>query len=70
VSNADSEFSSVVLKEPEQGGLFEYVPNIRTDKDENYDAVAAIFDGNRDGMRCAKLSVGDRTWFAGVDFEF
>lgn len=56
---------SVVLKEPEQGGLFEYVPNIRTGKDENYDAVAAVFDGNRDGMRCARLSVGDLNVFQG-----
>jgi hypothetical protein len=56
---------SVVLKEPEQGGLFEYVPNLRTHKDENYEAVAAVFDGNRDGMRSVKLSVGDLNVFQG-----
>jgi hypothetical protein len=56
---------SVVLREPEQGGVFEYVPNIRTDKDENYDAAAAVFDGNRDKVRCARLAVGDLNVFQG-----
>jgi hypothetical protein len=56
---------SILLKEPEQGGLFEYAPNLRTDKDENYDAVAAVFDGKRDSVRCAKLSTGDLNVFQG-----
>jgi hypothetical protein len=56
---------SVLLKEPEEGGLFEYAPNIRTDKDENYDAVAALFAGDRTGLRSARLMVGDLNVFQG-----
>lgn len=56
---------SVVLKEPEQGGRFEYFPNIRTDKDENYEAVAAAFTGQRSGMRSARLAAGDLNVFQG-----
>lgn len=56
---------SVLLKEPEQGGLFEYAPNIRTDTDENYDAITALFAGDRTGLHCANLSVGDLNVFQG-----
>jgi hypothetical protein len=56
---------SILLKAPMQGGLFECIPNIRTDEDENYDAVAAVFDGNHDSVRCANLSVGDLNVFQG-----
>lgn len=56
---------SVLLREPEQGGLFEYVPNVRTDTDENYDTVAAVFAGKRDRVRVAKLAVGDLNVFQG-----
>ena len=56
---------SVLLREPEQGGLFEYMPYARTDAEENYDAVAAVFAGNRDNVRIAKLAVGDLNVFQG-----
>ena len=56
---------SILLKEPEEGGLFEYVPYIRSATEENYDAVAAVFAGNRDKVRSPKLSVGDYRIFQG-----
>ena len=56
---------SILLKEPEEGGLFEYVPYIRSATEENYDAVAAVFAGNRDKVRSPKLSVGDLNIFQG-----
>jgi hypothetical protein len=56
---------SVLLREPEQGGLFEYVPNVRSDTDEDYDAVAAVFAGEREKVRIAKLAVGDLNVFQG-----
>jgi len=56
---------SVLLREPEDGGLFEYVPNIRSDKEQNYDAVAGVFAGKRDHVRVAKLEVGDLNVFQG-----
>jgi len=56
---------SVLLREPEDGGLFEYVPNLRTDEDENYEGVAAAFDGRHPGVRSARLKVGDLNVFQG-----
>lgn len=56
---------SVLLREPEGGGLFEYIPNIRTDTEENYDDVAAVFSGDRARVKIAKLAVGDLNVFQG-----
>ena len=36
---------SLVLQTAEQGGDFEYAPLIRSEEDENYDRVGAIFSG-------------------------
>ena len=56
---------SLLLRAPEQGGQFEYVPNIRTDLNQNYDHVAAVLAGNRELVRVAKLAVGDLNVFQG-----
>lgn len=56
---------SVLLREPEEGGLFEYAPNVRTDEDQNYEAVAAAFNGEEGAVRRAKLAVGDLNVFQG-----
>ncbi len=56
---------SVLLQEPEQGGVFEYMPRVRNDTDQNYDTVAAVFAGKREDLRCAKLAVGDLNVFQG-----
>lgn len=56
---------SVLLRAPEGGGLFEYAPNIRTDSEENYEDVAAVFAGARERVKVAKLAVGDLNVFQG-----
>lgn len=56
---------SVLLRAPEGGGLFEYVPNIRNDTDEHYDDVASVFAGDRTRVRVAQLAVGDLNVFQG-----
>jgi hypothetical protein len=56
---------SVLLRAPEQGGQFEYVPNIRTELDQSYDDVAAVLAGNRELVRVATLAVGDLNVFQG-----
>ena len=35
---------SLMLQEPEAGGEFEYLPYLRTETEQNYDAVATAFD--------------------------
>lgn len=56
---------SVMLTAPEHGGNFEYVPAIRTDEDENYGAVAAVLDGDREQVRTLTLLPGDIQLFCG-----
>ena len=62
--NCDVVFS-VLVQEPEQGGLFEYAPNVRGEADENYDAVAAVFAGTSNAVRRARLVAGDLNVFQG-----
>ena len=56
---------SVLLQAPEDGGEFEYMPRVRSDFDENYDAVAGVFAGEGKGVRRARLCVGDLNVFQG-----
>ena len=37
------------LQQCEQGGVFEYVPNLRSARDENFDGVAPCADGRDRG---------------------
>ena len=49
----------------EAGGTFEYWPCIRVPGNENYGAVQAVLNGNRRGVRCLDLRVGDLQIFHG-----
>ena len=62
----NNEFTvSFGLKQPEKGGEFEYVPNLRSREDENYDGVKEVLDGNRSDLRTLKLHPGDLQLFRG-----
>jgi len=56
---------SLLLQASERGGDFEYSPHIRTSEDENYDAVRAIFDGDRSRVRRLDLRPGTFALFQG-----
>ncbi|MGD9990149.1 HalD/BesD family halogenase [Pseudonocardia sp.] len=57
---------SMVTREPEAGGVFEYCPGIRSADDENLTAVTAVLDGEGgDLVRRLPLRVGDLQIFAG-----
>lgn len=56
---------SLLLREPEGGGVFEYLPNVRSDTDENYPALAAVFAGDDRAVRRARLKAGDLNVFQG-----
>jgi alkylated DNA repair dioxygenase AlkB len=53
------------LQQSEAGGIFEYVPNLRTTEDENYDGVSKVLAGNRDGVRFLPAAPGTLTLFRG-----
>jgi len=56
---------TVLVDEAEEGGLFEYVPLIRTAADENFGAIQAILEGGTDGVCTLTLRPGDMQIFRG-----
>ena len=61
-----NEFTVTLLtREPEAGGAFEYCANLRSPSDENLDAVRAVLDGDRGCVRTLPLRPGDLQLFRG-----
>lgn len=56
---------SLLVTKADEGGIFEYVPNIRTPEAENYEHIKHILDGGRDGVHELDLQPGDLQLFAG-----
>ncbi len=56
---------SVLVQKADSGGVFEYVPNIRNPESENYDLVADVLAGGREGVHTLDLQPGDLQLFAG-----
>ncbi len=56
---------TVLVAEADDGGVFEYVPNIRSPHDEGFEAIQSILDGGRDGVRTLTLRPGDLQIFRG-----
>ena len=56
---------SILIQEAEEGGLFEFVPDIRKPGDENLESIKSILIGSRDRVRSLKLRIGDMQLFKG-----
>ena len=56
---------TVLVQEAADGGLFEYVPAIRSTDDEGFDAIQAVLEGSRTGVRTLDLRPGDLQIFRG-----
>lgn len=56
---------TIALQGAEEGGLFEYAPNIRSPENENYEAVRRVLDGDRGPVRQLALKAGDLQIFLG-----
>ncbi len=56
---------TVLVREAAEGGLFEYVPAIRTDGDEGFDHIQEVLGGGRRGVRTLELRPGDLQIFRG-----
>ncbi|NKB76859.1 MAG: hypothetical protein GKR96_07370 [Gammaproteobacteria bacterium] len=57
--------TTLLLQEPDVGGIFEYVPSIRSDEDENFDAVRKVLDGERGDVKQLHLKQGGLSLFRG-----
>ena len=61
-----NDFAVTVLVQPgDDGGLFEYVPQIRSAADEGFDAIAEVLSGGRQGVLTLELRPGDLQIFRG-----
>lgn len=56
---------TVLTAEADEGGLFEYVPGIRSPDDEGFDRIKAVLDGGRQGVHTLQLQPGDLQIFRG-----
>ncbi len=56
---------TVLVDEADEGGLFEYVPNIRSGDDEGFDRIQHVLEGGRDGVVTLDLRPGDLQIFRG-----
>jgi hypothetical protein len=56
---------SILLQTPEAGGTFDFAPNIRSEVDENYPAVAAIMDGTSSTVHSVRVEAGTLLVFCG-----
>lgn len=56
---------TMMTRESEAGGAFEYCPKIRSVDDENTDAVARVLNGDRGPVRVLDLRPGDLQIFYG-----
>ena len=60
------EFSvTVMIQKAQNGGEFEYAPNIRSVGDENFDAVKGVLQGDRTYVKRAPLEAGALQMFHG-----
>ena len=56
---------SILVNEPNDGGDFEYAPDIRTPKNENFEDVKKVLQGDREKVRTLSLKTGDLQIFKG-----
>ena len=57
--------TTLLLQAPQGGGIFEYVPGIRSEHNENFDEVKKVLDGDCKSIRQLELSAGTLTLFQG-----
>lgn len=61
-----SEFTTtLLLQEPDGGGVFEYRSGLRSDDDPNFDSVARLINGNDPGVQTVAMSPGTLNVFRG-----
>ena len=56
---------TVLVDEADEGGLFEFVPNIRSEGEEAFGPIQNVLEGGRDGVVTLDLRPGDLQIFRG-----
>ncbi len=56
---------SILVQQADEGGVFEYAPDLRNPEDECYDDVRSVLDGDRSRVQQLPLKEGDLQIFKG-----
>jgi hypothetical protein len=56
---------TMLLQGASSGGIFEYIPGLRSAEDERYDEVKSVLDGDRSRVKPLPLNAGDLQFFLG-----
>lgn len=56
---------TALIDEADEGGLFEYVPMIRTPQDESFARIQSVLEDNRQDVKTLELHAGDLQIFRG-----
>ena len=56
---------TMLLQGASSGGIFEYIPGLRSADDECYDEVKSVLDGDRGRVKPLQLNAGDLQFFLG-----
>jgi hypothetical protein len=57
--------TTLLLQEPDAGGIFEYVPELRSDDNENFEQVQRVLDGDSQGNKRIEPKAGTLNLFRG-----
>ena len=57
--------TTLLLQEPEEGGVFEYAPNIRSENSENFEEVKKVLEGKSSQVKSLQLEPGMLSLFKG-----
>ena len=57
--------TTMLLQAAEAGGVFEYVPNLRSEEHENFEEVAKVLAGDRSRVRKLAIEAGTLNFFRG-----
>ncbi len=56
---------TLLVQASEGGGRFEYVPDVRSEDSENFEAVGRVLDGYRENVRSVEITAGTLMLFRG-----
>jgi len=57
--------TTLMIQAPEQGGRFQYVHNLRTEDEREYEGITQVLDGTHPGIRTLDIKPGTLSIFAG-----
>lgn len=58
---------SIPLQDADEGGIYEYVPNLRSTDSPNYEGVKQVLEGDRTNVKILEAAPGSLVFFQGMN---